>query len=264
MNNIDDRIASKKAELDKLRPLSRKSLDALSSWYDVEITYTSNAIEGNTLTRSETAILLEKGITVNGKPFKDHAEAIGHKEALSYMRSLAAAPQGSGPLVREGDIRELHRLVIGRADPEEAGRYSQHARAIAGSMVRLPSPAEIGPLMGDFARSLESAQPTPQTAFDAHLRLVSIHPFSDGNGRTARLLMNLVLLKGGYPPVVIAPEHRADYIESLETHHTARDSLPFMQFMTDRLENSFDRHLDTLLMRRAWERSGSVPRPQTP
>src|SRR5260370_5361827 len=117
-------VDAKKAELDRLRPLSGKTLRALAEWYDVELTYTSNAIEGNTLTRSETAIVLEKGITIGGKPLKDHLEALGHKDALHYVRALA----DRGERLRETDVREIHRQVLGRLDPYEAGPRSQQHR----------------------------------------------------------------------------------------------------------------------------------------
>ena len=247
MPHTHEKIFGKKATLDHLRPLSASSLAALSSWYDVELTYTSNAIEGNTLTRSETAVILEKGITVGGKPLKDHLEALGHQEALGYVRVLA----GRGEALREGDVREIHRLVTGRAEPAEAGRYSNHQRQILGSPLVLPSPAEIAPLMGDFGQWLGAATAspdtaTPEVAFVAHERLVTIHPFSDGNGRTARLLMNLVLLKGGYPPVVIGPEQRLAYIEGLQASQVGGDPEPYRRFMEGRLEASLDHHLDVL------------------
>ena len=242
METGGDRIAAKKAELDRLRPLSGKSLAALSTWYDIELTYTSNAIEGNTLTRSETAIVLEKGLTIGGKPLKDHLEAIGHKDAIDYVRVLAMR----GELVRESDVRAVHQLVMGRVDPTEAGCYSDHQRQILGSTLVLPSPAEIPALMGDFGQWLSTAPPTPQTAFTAHERLVAIHPFTDGNGRTARLLMNLVLLKGGYPPVVIGPEHRAAYVESLQALQLDHDPIPYGTFMSARLEASLDHTLAML------------------
>ena len=242
MDKTADSIAAKKMELDRLRPLSGKSLAALSSWYDVELTYTSNAIEGNTLTRNETAIVLEKGITIGGKPLKDHLEAVGHQEALDYVRALAARNEP----IREGNVREIHRLVIRRVDAGDAGRYSDHQRQIAGSPLVLPSPAEVRPLMGDLGQWLSKAQPVPETAFEAYERLVTIHPFSDGNGRTARLLMNLVLLKGGYPPVVIGPEHRLAYVEGLQAHQIDRDPAPNRAFMAGRLEASLDHHLATL------------------
>jgi Fic family protein len=236
------RLRDRKERLDRLRPLSPQSLDALAAWYDVELTYTSNAIEGNTLTRSETAIVLEKGITIGGKPLKDHLEAIGHRDALHFVRTLAAA----GERVREIDIREIHRLIVGRIDQEESGRYIRHQRVIAGSALALPSPAEIPALMGDFTAWLALAPAGPDTAFTAHGRLVEIHPFSDGNGRTARLLMNLILLQAGYPPIVIGPEHRAAYIEALQALQLENDPQPYQRFMAERLEASLDHHLAML------------------
>src|SRR6476620_4878619 len=126
---VRTRIAARKAELDQLRPAAAKSLAALSSWYDVELTYTSNAIEGNTLTRMETALVLERGVeglTISGKPLKDHLEAVGHHDALGYVRALA----GTAEPVREVDVRAIHRLLMERLEPAEAGRYSDHERFI--------------------------------------------------------------------------------------------------------------------------------------
>jgi Fic family protein len=237
-----DRLQLKKDRLDRLRPLSLQSLAALAAWYDVELTYSSNAIEGNTLSRSETAIVLEKGITIGGKPLKDHLEAIGHRDALHFIRKLAGAAEA----VRETDIREIHRLVVGRIAPDDAGRYSQHQRLIAGSPLILPSPAELPALMGDFAVWLKDASAGPRTAFTAHARLVAIHPFSDGNGRTARLLMNLLLMKAGYPPVVIGPEHRVAYIDALQDMQLHGDAAPYERFMIERLEASLDHQIDML------------------
>jgi cell filamentation protein, protein adenylyltransferase len=237
-----DALHRLKERLDGLRPLSPKSLDALATWYDVELTYSSNAIEGNTLTRSETAIVLEKGITIGGKPLKDHLEALGHCDALHLVRALVAASEP----VREIDIREIHRLIQTRVDSEEAGRYRRHQRAIAGSSLVLPTPVEIPALMGDFTAWLAAAPDGPETAFAAHARLVAIHPFSDGNGRTARLLMNLVLMRAGYPPVVIGPEHRAAYIDALQALQLRSDPEPYQRFMTERLSASLDHHLAML------------------
>ncbi|MFI4948738.1 MAG: Fic family protein [Alphaproteobacteria bacterium] len=237
-----ERLRELKARLDRLRPLNPQSLDALAAWYDVELTYSSNAIEGNTLTRSETAIVLEKGITIGGKPLKDHLEALGHRDALHFVRALAAA----GERVREIDIREIHRLVQARVDPEEAGRYSRHQQAIAGSPLVLPTPAEIPALMGDLAAWLAGAAAGPETAFAAHARLVAIHPFSDGNGRTARLLMNLILIRAGYPPAVIGPKHRAAYIDALQAKQLRSDPKPYQRFMSARLAASLDHYVAML------------------
>ena len=242
MRTIDDQVAEKKAELDELRPLTRDGLAILARWYDVELTYTSNAIEGNTLTRSETALVLEKGMTVSGKSLRDHLEAVGHKDALDYVHTLARRDEE----IREMEIRRIHTLVVGRNDPEHAGSYSQHQRMISGSPLLLPTPAEIGPLMSDFGRWLSKAPSSAETAFDAHERLVTIHPFTDGNGRTARLLMNLVLFKAGYPPVVLGPEQRLDYINGLEALQLRKDPEPYRRFMTARLHASLDHHLTVL------------------
>ncbi len=182
-------IRTKKQELDRLRPLRPDALDRLRKYYDIELTYTSNAIEGNTLTHRETAEVIEHGITVGGKSLKDHLEAVDHYAAVQWMRDLAADPAPVG----ETTIRELHRRVVARSEPDIAGIHSPHRRRIAGSPVVFPNPLRIPDLMRDFGRDLEQAEPTPHAAFEAHFRLTAIHPFSDGNGRTARLLMNLLL-----------------------------------------------------------------------
>lgn len=234
MAAVVNSVREMKQVLDTLRPLAPETAAALDRWYDVELTYTSNALEGNTLTRSETAIVLEKGITVSGKPLKDHLEATGHGQALEYMRQLAK----SGEPVREADVRNLHRLVLSQISPAEAGKYSEHQRTISGTALILPSPAEIPALMGDFGRWLSDATPSPETAFDAHERLVTIHPFSDGNGRTARLLMNLLLIQAGFPPLVIPPEKRAAYHDALHAVQMDADRPAYHAFLFERLAES--------------------------
>lgn len=208
-------IAAKKAELDRLRACAPGGLANYDHTTDIELTYTSNAIEGNTLTAVETTMVIEQGITVAGKPLKDHLEAIDHYEAIGFVRSLARA---GGP-VSEADVRSLHRLVMLRSSPAIAGSYADQGRFVLTDTGRqaFPSPAEVPALMQDFAGWLRLAPPGPQTAFAAHRRLVTIHPFNDGNGRTARLLMNLILLRAGYPPVAVRPVDRPATIASLQT-----------------------------------------------
>jgi Fic family protein len=225
-------IAAKKAELDQLRPQAPHGLDNLNQSHDIELTYTSNAIEGNTLTAAETRIVIEHGITIGGKSLKDHLEAVDHFEALRYVRELA---RETVPL-READIRNLHRLAMQRSEPDMAGRYANQGRYVETDSGRhhFPSPAEVPARMGDFAQWLGTAAATPETVFTAHRRLVEIHPFNDGNGRTARLLMNLVLLRGAYPPVAVRPEDRPAYIGALQDAQAGRGSERFDRLLFER------------------------------
>ena len=243
-DRLREAIASKKTELDRLRGLAAGAVGNLEQAHDLELTYTSNAIEGNTLSAAETALVVEHGITIGGKPLKDHLEAIDHFAALRYVRDLAREPVA----LREADIRNLHRLVVQRSAPEIAGRYADQARFVVTDTGRqsFPSPAEVPALMGDFAQWLASAQATPETAFAAHRRLVAIHPFNDGNGRTARLLMNLVLLRGGYPPVVVRPQDQPAYINALQEALETDDSGRFKRLLYERLNASLDEYLAAL------------------
>ena len=218
-------IAAKKERLAELRPLPPQALANLEHYYDIELTYTSNAIEGNTLSPVETTLVIEKGITISGKPLKDHLEALDHYDAIRYVRELA---RQETPLT-ESDVRNLHKLVMQRSAPAIAGQYADLPRYVRTETGRhsFPSPAEIPALMDDFAGWLATAPNTPDSAFMAHRRLVDIHPFNDGNGRTARLLMNLVLIRGAYPPVAVRPEDRLEYIRSLQQEQAGQGSQSF-------------------------------------
>jgi cell filamentation protein, protein adenylyltransferase len=210
MDDLLGSISAKKADLDRLRIRVPNGLTNLDHARDVELTYTSNAIEGNTLTAAETTLVIEQGITVAGKPLKDHLEAIDHYEAIRYVRELA---RHTTPLT-EMDIRNVHRLVVLRSRPDIAGSYADQGRYVVTDTGRhaFPPPAQVPALMGDFAAWLRCAPDTPETAVRAHRDLVAIHPFNDGNGRTARLLMNLILIRGGCPPVAVRPVDRPAYI----------------------------------------------------
>jgi Fic family protein len=246
-------VEEKKAQLDRLRPLSPHALTNLEHAYDLELTYTSNAIEGNTLTQIETNLVIEKGITVGGKKLKDHLEAIDHYDAIRYVREVA---QQAAPLT-EIDIRNLHALVLKRSDPEIAGSYATSARYVNTDNGRhtFPSPAEVPSLMGDFAAWLRDAPATPETAFTAHRRLVDIHPFNDGNGRTARLLMNLVLIRGGYPPVAVRPDDRLAYLHALEEAQAGRGDDGFKRLLYERLDSTLGEYLSAL--------REALPQPET-
>ncbi|MGD0187099.1 MAG: Fic family protein [Roseiarcus sp.] len=235
-------IADKKAQLDRLRPISTAALAQLQKHYDVELTYASNAIEGNTLTLRETAEVIEHGITVGGKSLRDHLEAVDHYEALQWVRGLAATTTPLG----EGTVVELHRRIVARSQPEIAGVYSRLPRRIAGSPVVFPNPAKIPQLMEEFGAWLAAAPLDPASAFAAHFRLTGIHPFGDGNGRTARLLMNLLLIRGGYPPIAVRPEDRKTYLDALERGSLAEDLRPFQTFMHERLDATLAEYLSAV------------------
>jgi Fic family protein len=235
-------IADKKAELDAMRPLSTAALAELQKYYDVELTYTSNAIEGNTLTHRETAEVIEHGITVGGKPLKDHLEAVDHYDAVQLMRAIASAATP----IDENTICQLHARIVARSRPDIAGIYSPYARRIAGSSVVFPNPAKVPELMQKLGHDLERTVATPDSAFDIHFRLTAIHPFSDGNGRTARLLMNLMLIRGGYPPIAVRPEDRKPYLDALEQASLAQDLVPFQTFMHERLDSTLGEYVSAL------------------
>lgn len=225
--------------LRRTRPTASAALDA---WYDLELTYTSNAIEGNTLTRAETALVLDKGLGVSGKPLRDQMEAVDHKEALALAQSVAA----SGAALGEATVVALHAAVVRRTLPEDAGVYSRHQRRIRGSVAVFPSPAKIPALMNALGAWLAEATPTAANAVEAHWRLVAIHPFSDGNGRTARLLANLMLARGGYAPLVVGPEHRTAYLDALEKRQLDDASSDYARFMASRLDAALDDQIANL------------------
>lgn len=148
----------------------------------------------------------------------------------------------------EGDVRNLHRLVVQRSRPDIAGKYADLARYVRTETGRyeFPSPAEIPALMGDFGRWMGAAPLTPPSAFTAHRRLVDVHPFNDGNGRTARLLMNLVLIRGGYPPIAVRPEDRTGYIRALQQARAGLGSESFDQLLYERLDATMMEYLRVL------------------
>jgi Fic family protein len=235
-------IVTRKAALDALRPLRQAALDQLRAAWDVELTFASNAIEGNTLTLRETAEVIAHGITVGGKPLRDHLEAQDHHAALAWVRDVATG----STMLNETIVTEIHRRIILRSAPEIAGVYSRVPRRIAGSATIFPNPLKIPALMGALGDWLATAPATPTTAFDAHFRLTAIHPFSDGNGRTARLLMNLLLIRGGYPPVAVRPADRIAYLDALERASTHDDREPYEMLMSGRLYATLGEYLKIL------------------
>lgn len=215
------RLQIKRAHLDSFMRLRIKE------YYRIGLTYTSNAIEGNSLTESETKIVLEEGITIGGKRLIEHLEAIGHSDAYNYLYKLVKNTE-----ITIDDIRRLHHLFYFRIDEENAGTYRKSRAIITGSKYPLPAPAELPDLMEELmiaiARFRKEKHPIEAAAL-AHKEFVFIHPFVDGNGRVARLLMNLILLQEGYEIALIPPIIRNQYIQALEKAHV--DDADFIAFV---------------------------------
>ncbi len=204
-------------EIAKYRPFKGEMLKEVQDFYRISTTWSSNALEGNTLTIGETKVLLEDGITVGGKPLKDTLEACGHAEAYDYMFTLLKSDG-----ITLDDIKELHRLFYQKIDDKNAGVYRKIPVRITGSDLILPPPKELPHKMDElevWMRENEHRLKPVVYAAELHRRFVEIHPFKDGNGRTARLLMNTVLIQNGYLPCLITPPMRLDYIQTLEASH---------------------------------------------
>lgn len=231
-------VARLKAWLDSFRPLPPIVVAELKKLYDVRFTYNSNAIEGNTLTQSETALVLETGITIGGKTLREHLEVIGHKDAIDYIEQLAQHSTAIG----EWEIKQIHNLILRAIAPEEAGCYRQLDVKAAGTEYVYPPHYLLSDLMTEFVTWLNSAEATVQQpikfAAEAHLRFVSIHPFRDGNGRTGRLLMNLLLLRTGYPIVVISNQVRKAYIDAIVEGQQRNDLSRLLTLLLDGAERS--------------------------
>ena len=239
-------IEAKLAQLKALRNLNPKSQDSLESWFDIELTYSSNAIEGNTLTRIETAQVIEKGINVNiaGKPLKDLLEARNHQEALQYARQLAGKLK-SHQFISESELLTVHKTILKGIDDSWAGKYRQSEVFVKGSRTTFPYPQKVPFLMSGFYEWLNVIQgESPvKIAADAHYEFVTIHPFVDGNGRVARLLMNLVLAIHGYPMAVIKNEERSRYLSSLEKAQNTNNRDDFYHIVNFAVEKSLDAYI---------------------
>jgi Fic family protein len=245
LQSILETITGKKQRLDTYRPMPQALVANLDEWFRVELTYASNAIEGNTLSRSETALVVEKGITIRGKSLREHLEAVNHAEALDYLSVLAG--RAGRPITRH-DLLSLHTLILRRIDDENAGRFRTISVRIAGSDVALPPPLQVPGLMDDFIAWLNEPHPEHPATFaaDAHLRFVTIHPFVDGNGRLGRLLMNLLLMRGGYPPALIRKEDREEYISSLEAVQLSDETAGYYMIVFRSVERSLDIYLEAV------------------
>jgi Fic family protein len=226
-----DQIDGLNKQIQSFRPISKDALKQTKEYFRIGLTYSSNAIEGNTLTETETKIVLEDGLTITGKPLKDHYEASGHSEAFDFVYSLAKKK-----VISEKDILGIHRLFYYRIDQDNAGKYRQVPVMISGTEYLPPAPGKVPALMKKFAAKIPAMRKKLHPVVFAaklHEELVNIHPFADGNGRTARLLMNLALFQAGYSITLIPPVVRGDYIAFIKRSQTGKkDDTDFVNFIS--------------------------------
>ena len=208
--NILERIKEKKKKLNSLRPIPKIIMQNIKEYFDVELTYNSNAIEGNTLNLQETRAVLEDGITIGGKSLREHLEVINHKMAIDFIVSLLKKRK-----IIEMDILDLHAIILDRIEPKYAGFYRPYQVYIRGTTYVPPSHKKVPKLMKEFIKLINSKKDPLELATEVHYEFVKIHPFVDGNGRTARLLMNLILLRNNYPITVILNTERKKYLRYL-------------------------------------------------
>lgn len=233
LQDLLQKADSYKQKISSARPLAKEELKSLDDYFRVGFTYSSNALEGNTLTISETKIILEDGLTVGGRPLKDCYEAVGHGTAYNFMLELARQQDMN---ITEDTIKRLHRLFYQKVDADQSGQYRTIQVYISGTEYIPPSPEEVPQLMKHLADQIRSSRSTLhpiELAAMAYKRLVDIHPFVDGNGRTARLLMNLILVNAGYGVVSIPPIWRNDYINALSTSRWQNDMEPFSRLIAE-------------------------------
>ncbi len=241
-----DWLTDKKKRLDGFRPLPEALVRNLEDWFRVELTYTSNAIEGNTLTRKETALVVEKGLTVGGKSLTEHLEAANHAQALDWVKDQIKRKPSS---LTENDVLHIHNVILKGIDDANAGHYRSVPVRISGSAVILPNPRKVPDLMQGFTEWLSRDQTLHpvELAAEAHYRLVTIHPFVDGNGRSARLLMNMILLMNGYPAAIIRKRDRLAYIDSLEKAQLGGSKDDYLKIISRAVDRSLDIYLKAAL-----------------
>jgi cell filamentation protein, protein adenylyltransferase len=240
-----DRLEKKKNTIDARRPLPPELVQNMDEWFRVELTYTSNAIEGNTLTRRETALVVEKGLTVGGKSLVEHLEATNHVAAIDWVQTqLNRQPQD----ISERDILDIHSLILKGIDDANAGHYRSVPVRIAGSTVIMPNAMKVPDLMVEFITWLSQSKDMHPVdlASEAHYRLVTIHPFVDGNGRTARLLMNMILMMCGYPPAIIRKRDRLAYISALEEAQLGGPMEGYQKLIYKSVDRSLDLYLKAM------------------
>ena len=237
-------IDLKKKHLDQSRPLPIHSVKSLLNHVLIDWTYNTNAIEGNTLTISETKVVLE-GMTIGGKTMREHLEVINHRDAIDFLQEIVQKNE----LLTEWTIKSIHRLVLKGIQDDVAGVYRNENVLIGGASHRPPDHVLVQELMEQFVSKVENEwspiHPVERAA-KVHAEFVKIHPFIDGNGRTSRLLMNYELMKVGFPPAVIKAIDRARYYDALDHAHTTGDHEPFIQLVSHSVNESLNLWLSVI------------------
>lgn len=248
LNTILSEIDSLKAELATLRPLPSEALKKIQSALEIEYTYESNRIEGNTLTLQETALVVNEGVTISGKSMREHLEAINHAQAIEFIKDIAK----DSIEINERLIKEIHAIILHGIDRDNAGKYRNVPVMISGSQHMPPQPYLIESQMEAFIseynkKVTDNVHPIVIAAY-LHDELVKIHPFIDGNGRTSRLLMNLYLLSKGYVVVSLKGDNdsKRAYYMALEKSHTENAPIDFYTLVAQNEKEALARYLNIL------------------
>lgn len=232
------RIDALKEQLDRRRPLTVGELQRLQEEFLVEYTYNSNAIEGNTLTLQETALVLD-GITIDRKPLKDHLEAVGHKDAFLYVQELV---RDNIPF-SETIIKQIHTLVL-MDRPEDRGIYRHIPVRIMGAYHTPPDPVTVPEMMGKLVAEFAKKKLHPiESAALFHLKFEGIHPFVDGNGRTGRLILNLFLMQNGYPPINVKFADRKRYYDAFDSYYRDNNASTMIDMIAEYVEERLSQYI---------------------
>ncbi len=243
---IENRLEQKLKILNSYRPLPKSAVQKIREQFEIEMTYNSNAIEGNSLTLKETFLVINEGITIKGKPLKDHIEAKSHQEALDYLYELVSKDKQN--TISEKTVRTFHQIVMQDIDKEWAGKYRNSSVMIGGSDLKLPEATEVPDLMNNLIKWVSKNKEnlhSVELSSIIHHKIVAIHPFFDGNGRTSRLVMNIILMGAGYPLSIILKNDRKKYYDALSKADKG-DLSPFIRFIAQSVERSLDIYLKIL------------------
>lgn len=226
------------------KPLNKTQIQKLEEHFNINYTYESNKIEGNTLTLQETFLVVKQGITIGGKTMQEHLEAINHNEAIDFINDLVSDKL----TLTERILKQIHYIILNGIDKKNAGVYRSVPVKISGSRHNPPQPYILAKLMEDYFFTYQSQKAILHPvilAAEMHERLVTIHPFIDGNGRTSRLIMNLILLQNGFPICNLkgSPKARMQYYKALEDVQVNNNPIPFYRLIAQHVMVSLNEHL---------------------